>query len=92
MSAKAEKRQAMASALLRSGEAFREMHAALDNAQEALTETDPYWLMQYSTQANMHHTQGRAYAASAKDLGAGEDLLRLAAGGDLRALERRLLR
>ena len=92
MSAKAEKRQAMASALLRAGEAFREMHAALDKAQDALTETDPFWLMQYSTQANMHHTQGRAYAASAKDLGAGEDLLRLAAGGDLKGLEKKLLR
>ena len=81
-----------ANALLHAAQAFKGMHDALDKAQEALTETDPFWLMQYGTQANMHHTQGRAYAATAKDLGAGEDLLRLAAGGDLKGLEKKLLR
>lgn len=92
MSAKAEKRQAMGVALLHAAKAFKGMHDALDKAQEALTACDPYWLMQYGTQANMHHTQGRAYISTAKDLGAGEDLLALAAGGDVGGLERRLLR
>lgn len=80
-----------ANALLHAAKAFKGMHDALDKAQEALTKSDTYWLMQHGIQSNMHHTQGRAYAATARDLGAGEDLLRMTAGGDLRRLEGRLL-
>ena len=92
MSAEQKPTRECANALLHAAQAFKGMHDALDKAQEALTKADSYWLMQYGVQANMHHTQGRAYAASAKDLGAGEDLLRLAAGGDLKGLEKKLLR
>jgi len=92
MSAEQKPTRECANALLHAAQAFKGMHDALDKAQEALTKADSYWLMQYGVQANMHHTQGRAYVSTARDLGAGEDLLRMAAGGDLRGLEGRLLR
>ena len=73
--------------LVRAAKAFAAMDAAVRKVEENLAEFDTFWLAQYATQTHTHYVQGQAYATAARDLGAGEDLLRLATAGDVSGLE-----